>query len=71
MGVLVFAGVLDANGAGARKLREETSGTLQVLQLDVTNDEQIKAARRCICAQVAGAGETAPSRRCGSQVTRL
>lgn len=59
MGALVFAGVLDANGAGARKLSEQTSGTLHLLQLDVTDDEQIEAARRYICTRVADAGEPA------------
>lgn len=71
MGALVFAGVLDVNGAGARKLREQTSGRLHLLQLDVTDHEQIEAARRYICARVAGAGETGLTSRCGSEVTRL
>lgn len=62
MGVLVFAGVLDADGAGARRLREEPPGTLRVLQLDVTDGEQIEAARRYVGAQVADAGETGPGR---------
>uniref|UniRef100_A0A8D0AEV2 Hydroxysteroid (17-beta) dehydrogenase 2 n=1 Tax=Sander lucioperca TaxID=283035 RepID=A0A8D0AEV2_SANLU len=36
-GLKVFAGVLDENGAGARRLREQGSQNLQVLQLDVTH----------------------------------
>lgn len=63
-GVLVFAGVLDANGAGAQKLRGGPSEKLHVLQLDVTDDKQIEAARRHICSRVADTGETALGRRC-------
>ncbi|XP_070828212.1 17-beta-hydroxysteroid dehydrogenase type 2 [Chaetodon trifascialis] len=56
MGVMVFAGVLDANGAGAQQLREPGSENLQVLQLDVTDSSQVEAAHRYICAQVADTG---------------
>nr|XP_046250093.1 estradiol 17-beta-dehydrogenase 2 [Scatophagus argus] len=56
MGVMVFAGVLDVNGAGARRLREGTSGNLQVLQLDVTDGRQIETAHRHVCAQVSATG---------------
>ncbi|XP_056906777.1 estradiol 17-beta-dehydrogenase 2 [Takifugu flavidus] len=56
VGVLVFAGVLDANGAGAQRLRAGTSEKLQVLQLDVTDDRQIEAAHRYICTQVNDTG---------------
>ncbi|XP_051236836.1 estradiol 17-beta-dehydrogenase 2 [Dicentrarchus labrax] len=52
-GLKVFAGVLDVNGSGARRLRERQSENLQVLQLDVTDGSQIEAARRHIITQVA------------------
>lgn len=58
MGVMVFAGVLDVNGAGAQQLREPGSENLQVLQLDVTDSTQIETAHRYICAQVADTGKT-------------
>ncbi|XP_073327806.1 17-beta-hydroxysteroid dehydrogenase type 2 [Pagrus major] len=56
MGLTVFAGVLDVNGAGAQRLREPGSENLQVLQLDVTDSSQIETAHRHICAQVADTG---------------
>ncbi|XP_026222313.1 estradiol 17-beta-dehydrogenase 2 [Anabas testudineus] len=56
MGVKVFAGVLDVNGAGAQQLRERGSENLQVLQLDVTDGSQIETAHRYICTQVGDAG---------------
>ncbi|KAL7403319.1 hypothetical protein ABVT39_027791 [Epinephelus coioides] len=55
-GVMVFAGVLDVNGAGAQQLRECGRENLQVLQLDVTDSSQIETAHRYICAQVADTG---------------
>lgn len=55
-GPLVFAGVLDANGAGAQRLRG-ASERLRVLQLDVADGGQIEAARRYDSTQVADAGE--------------
>lgn len=65
----MFAGVLDANGTGAQKLRGESSGWLQVLQLDVTNDKQIEAAHDYICAQVGDAGEMSQRGLSGSKET--
>lgn len=62
MGVMVFAGVLDVNGAGAQQLREGASENLQVLQLDVTDGSHIETARRYICTQVADTGETERTR---------
>ncbi|XP_044050007.1 estradiol 17-beta-dehydrogenase 2 [Siniperca chuatsi] len=56
MGAKVFAGVLDANGAGAQQLRERGAENLQVLQLDVTDSSQIETAHRYICTQVADTG---------------
>lgn len=58
MGATVFAGVLDANGAGAQRLREQSSDKLQILQLDVTDGSQIEAARRHISTQMADKGST-------------
>lgn len=58
MGVTVFAGVLDVNGAGAWQLREQASGNLQVLQLDVTDSSHIETVQRYIRTQVADTGET-------------
>lgn len=60
MGVKVFAGVLDVNGAGAQQLRERGSENLQVLQLDVTDGSQIETAHRYICTQVGDAGKVKP-----------
>ncbi|XP_071317948.1 17-beta-hydroxysteroid dehydrogenase type 2 [Trachinotus anak] len=56
MGVKVFAGVLDVNGAGAQRLRERGSENLQVLQLDVTDCSQIETAHQFICTQVRHTG---------------
>lgn len=57
MGLTVFAGVLDVNGAGAQQLRESGSENLQVLQLDVTDSSQIETAHHHISAQVADTGD--------------
>lgn len=57
-GLTVFAGVLDADGAGAQSLRERGHKELHVLQLDVTDDSQLKAAHRFISAQVENTGTT-------------
>ncbi|XP_071760812.2 17-beta-hydroxysteroid dehydrogenase type 2 isoform X2 [Centroberyx gerrardi] len=56
LGVTVFAGVLDASGPGAQRLKQHGSKHLQVLQLDVTDHSQIEQAHRYICAQVGEAG---------------
>lgn len=65
MGVTVFAGVLDVNGAGAQQLRERGSENLQVLQLDVTDASQIEAAHNYICTKVADTGEAEAMSRTG------
>uniref|UniRef100_A0A8C8YV62 Hydroxysteroid 17-beta dehydrogenase 2 n=1 Tax=Prolemur simus TaxID=1328070 RepID=A0A8C8YV62_PROSS len=44
LGFTVFAGVLDGKGAGAEELRRTCSPRLLVLQMDITNPEQIKDA---------------------------
>ncbi|XP_013390706.1 D-beta-hydroxybutyrate dehydrogenase, mitochondrial-like [Lingula anatina] len=41
LGAIVFAGCLDSAGEGAETLRTTCSSNLHVVQLDVTNDEQI------------------------------
>ncbi|XP_075884826.1 17-beta-hydroxysteroid dehydrogenase type 2 isoform X2 [Nelusetta ayraudi] len=61
MGLTVFAGVLDADGAGAQRLKEQQQQQqqqqlLQVLQLDVTDSAQVEAAHRHISRQVADTG---------------
>ncbi|CAN9498655.1 unnamed protein product [Ophioblennius macclurei] len=55
-GVTVFAGVLDGDGDGARRLRELDCVKLQVVQLDVTDDQQVAAAHSYISTQVADTG---------------
>uniref|UniRef100_A0A672G114 Hydroxysteroid (17-beta) dehydrogenase 2 n=2 Tax=Salarias fasciatus TaxID=181472 RepID=A0A672G114_SALFA len=55
-GLTVFAGVLDADGDGARRLRDRRCDRLQVLQLDVTDQRQVEAARSYVGARVADAG---------------
>lgn len=62
-GVTVFAGVLDANGAGAQQLQEyqqqqQQPDLLQVLQLDVTDSAQVEAAHKLISRQVADTGKS-------------
>uniref|UniRef100_A0A8D3BR53 Hydroxysteroid (17-beta) dehydrogenase 2 n=1 Tax=Scophthalmus maximus TaxID=52904 RepID=A0A8D3BR53_SCOMX len=54
--VTVFAGVLDVNGPGAQRLRRVASDHLRVLQLDVTDRDQVEAARRDIGSQVGHTG---------------
>ncbi|CAH2324042.1 estradiol 17-beta-dehydrogenase 2 [Pelobates cultripes] len=50
LGVLVFASVLDKKGQGAEELRRICSSRLSIIQLDVTDSEQIKAA----CSEIKG-----------------
>ncbi|XP_053175437.1 estradiol 17-beta-dehydrogenase 2 [Scomber japonicus] len=56
MGLQVFAGVLDVNGAGAQQLREQGCENLQVLQLDVTDSSQIETAHLYIHNEVGDSG---------------
>ena len=44
LGFTVFAGVLDEQGSGAEELRRTCSKNLSVLQLNITNTQEIKAA---------------------------
>ncbi|KAL6474222.1 hypothetical protein MHYP_G00177830 [Metynnis hypsauchen] len=54
-GVKVYAGVLKENGAGAQELRRVSSPQLTVLQLDITNTNQISKSLQFIKSQT---GET-------------
>jgi hypothetical protein len=47
-GFRVFAGCLEGNGGGAAELKKSCSDRLRVVQLDVTKDDQIKNARKCM-----------------------
>ncbi|GFR88370.1 D-beta-hydroxybutyrate dehydrogenase, mitochondrial [Elysia marginata] len=53
-GYKVFAGCLDAKGEGAATLRDETSPKLEVVQLDVTKEDQIEAARVTVADSLEG-----------------
>ncbi|KAL7858264.1 hypothetical protein AOLI_G00183660 [Acnodon oligacanthus] len=54
-GVKVYAGVLKENGAGAQELRRVSSPHLTVIQLDITDTDQISKALQFIKSQT---GET-------------
>ncbi|KAM5298175.1 17-beta-hydroxysteroid dehydrogenase type 2 isoform 2-T2 [Glossophaga mutica] len=56
LGFTVFAGVLDENGSGAEQLRRTCSKRLCVLQLDVTNLQQIKDAYSTVVQKVQNRG---------------
>ncbi|XP_012503661.1 PREDICTED: estradiol 17-beta-dehydrogenase 2 [Propithecus coquereli] len=56
LGFTVFAGVLDEKGAGAGELRRTCSPRLLVLQLDITNPEQIKDALGKVAEKVQDTG---------------
>ncbi|XP_045047754.2 17-beta-hydroxysteroid dehydrogenase type 2 isoform X2 [Desmodus rotundus] len=56
LGFTVFAGVLDENGSGAEQLRRTCSKRLCVLQLDVTNPQQIKDAYSAVVQKVQNRG---------------
>jgi 3-hydroxybutyrate dehydrogenase len=48
LGFKVYAGCLHADGSGAEDLKSKASERLHVIQLDVTNQEQIDAAFQII-----------------------
>ncbi|XP_047384924.1 17-beta-hydroxysteroid dehydrogenase type 2 [Sciurus carolinensis] len=56
LGFTVFAGVLDENGSGAEELRRSCSKRLSVLQMDVTNQQQIKDAYSKVVEKVQDKG---------------
>nr|XP_014698867.2 17-beta-hydroxysteroid dehydrogenase type 2 isoform X1 [Equus asinus] len=56
LGFTVFAGVLDAKGSGAEELRRSCSKRLSVLQLDITDPQQIKDAYSKVLEKVQNRG---------------
>ncbi|KAK8393047.1 hypothetical protein O3P69_013235 [Scylla paramamosain] len=54
LGFRVFAGCLDANGEGAASLKRHGSNRLVVLQMDVTNQEQLVKAAQEVKKQLPG-----------------
>ncbi|NXF02939.1 DHB2 dehydrogenase, partial [Smithornis capensis] len=56
LGFVVFAGVLNKDGPGAEELRQTCSGRLSLLQLDVTNATQVKAAYLKVSEKVQNTG---------------
>ncbi|KAM8773818.1 17-beta-hydroxysteroid dehydrogenase type 2 [Rhynchonycteris naso] len=56
LGFTVFAGVLNENGSGAEELRRTCSNRFSVLQLDVTNSQQIKDAYSKVVQKVQNRG---------------
>ncbi|XP_060041096.1 17-beta-hydroxysteroid dehydrogenase type 2 [Erinaceus europaeus] len=56
VGFTVFAAVLNENGSGAEELRRTCSRRLSVLQLDITDPEQIKEAHSKVVEKVQNRG---------------
>lgn len=56
-GMKVYAGVLEESGPGARELREVSSAQLTVLQMDITNINQISEVHKLIKGQIGEAGK--------------
>ncbi|CAM1297384.1 Uncharacterised protein g1784 [Pycnogonum litorale] len=48
LGFKVFAGCLQPDGEGARKLQREISGRLRVVPLDITDDDSVKNAAKTV-----------------------
>lgn len=48
LGFIVFAGCLFKDGTGAKKLKENCSERVHIVQLDVTKDDQIQEALKYI-----------------------
>lgn len=44
MGFTVFAGCLNPESEGAKRLIEQASGKIHVLKMDITNDADVKSA---------------------------
>lgn len=57
-GFTVFAGCLWANGTGARNLARLCSSSLQLLQLDVTQNQDVEQALRTVKEQLPHKGES-------------
>lgn len=56
LGFTVFAGVLNEKGSGAEELRRNCSKQITVLQMDITNPEQIKDAHSKVVEKVQDKG---------------
>ncbi|XP_030326785.1 estradiol 17-beta-dehydrogenase 2 isoform X1 [Strigops habroptila] len=56
LGFVVFAGVLNKDGPGAKELRRACSQRLSLLQLDVTNAKQVKEAFLKVSEKVQNTG---------------
>lgn len=74
LGFTVFVGVLDEKGSGAEELRRTCSKHLSVLQMDITDPQQIKDAHSKVVEKVQNRGTafTCPSPQlppCSSQMT--
>ena len=52
----VFAGCLFANGPGAQELKENCSDRLEVIQVDVSKEEQVKNAEAEVREKLDGGG---------------
>ncbi|MPC87895.1 Estradiol 17-beta-dehydrogenase 2 [Portunus trituberculatus] len=57
LGFRVFAGCLDVNGEGAATLKRHGSSRLVVLQMDVTNQDQLVKAAQEVKKQLPSGGE--------------
>ena len=57
LGFRVFAGCLFQDGPGASRLQQHCSENVKILQLDVTNQEQVTAAFRKVQEQLQDSGE--------------
>ncbi|XP_053496964.1 estradiol 17-beta-dehydrogenase 2 [Ictalurus furcatus] len=55
-GIKVYAGVLEEFGPGAQRLREVSSAQLTILQMDITDINQISEAHKLIKSQIGEAG---------------
>ncbi|XP_034880607.1 17-beta-hydroxysteroid dehydrogenase type 2 [Mirounga angustirostris] len=56
LGFTVFVGVLDETGSGAEELRRTCSERLSVLQMDITDPQQIKDAHRKVVEKLQNRG---------------
>ncbi|XP_069689240.1 short-chain dehydrogenase/reductase family 9C member 7-like [Periplaneta americana] len=57
LGVLVFAGCLFSEGEGAKELQRSCSDKLKIIQLDVTQDDQVENAVRTVTSILEGRRE--------------
>ena len=58
LGATVIAGCLHGNGEGANALQALQSPRLHVVQMDVTNAEQVFKAKEFVTSKLNGKGET-------------